>query len=203
MLTDPSTWSAELVEVISAAAMHPWVLALGLAVLTLLLEDAAIAAGILLAAEGLIGLPLAYVAVAGGIAGGDILLYVLGLAARRIPCVRHRLVDRSRSQHARRLLDQNLAAAVLLARAVPGLRLAVYTGSGLFAVPWIPFFLMVLAAVTVWTAVLFWFGSVIGIALARHLALSSWQAAVVVVALLALVVLLVSRLATATRRIRR
>ncbi len=203
MLSDATLWYAEIVEMALATAARPWAIALGLAGLTLLFEDAAIAAGILLAADGTIGLPLAAIAVAGGIAGGDMLLYVFGLGARRISIVRRRLVDSSRSQVAHRLLNRNMVTAVMIARVVPGLRLAVYTASGLFAVPWLPFFSTVLVAVAVWTGVLFALGSAVGIALTRHWGVAFWQAAVVIFVSVVLTAMLAGRMAAAIQRIKR
>jgi hypothetical protein len=51
---------------------QPWVIAVVLALTTLLLEDLAIAAGVALATQGVISWELSFVAVAGGIAAGDL-----------------------------------------------------------------------------------------------------------------------------------
>ena len=60
-----------------AGMAAPLVIALALALTTLLLEDLAIAAGAALAAQGLISWELSIAAVAGGIAIGDLALYAL------------------------------------------------------------------------------------------------------------------------------
>lgn len=200
MLTDATTWYLGVVEALSGAGGDPVALALGLVGLTLLLEDAAIAAGVFLAAEGLIGVPLALVAVAGGIAGGDLLLYLLGHAGRRVSLVRRHVADTRASGWARRLLDRNLAAAVLLARVVPGLRLAVYTASGLFAVPFVPFAGLVVVAVALWTGLIFWLGSAASLALMHHWGIPPGIAAVALFLVLALAPTLARRLTVALRR---
>jgi membrane protein DedA with SNARE-associated domain len=202
MLSDAMTWLLGVLQRHPAHMPEPWVIALGLAALTLLLEDAAIAAGILLAGDGTVGWPLAFVAVAGGIAGGDLLLYLLGATARRLPPARRWLFDTCRAEKARRLLDKNTTTAVLIARVVPGLRLAVYTAFGLFALPFVPFALLVSVAVAVWTGALFWLGSA-GTAIAQHWGAPVWPAAVALFVLLNLAPILARRLAAATRRYRR
>jgi membrane protein DedA with SNARE-associated domain len=194
MLSAATTWFLGLVAMASSGMTEPWLIALSLALLTLLLEDAAIAAGILLVGEGVIGLPLAFLGVAGGIAGGDLLLYLLGVAARRIPAVRRRLNASRHATRARALLDGNLATAVLIARAVPGLRLAIYTASGLFHAPFVPFALLVAAAVAAWTAILFWLGAAGGALLMRHLGVPAWLAAIALFLLLTLLPFLARRL---------
>ena len=75
-----------------AGMASPAVIALVLALTTLLLEDLAIAAGVALATQGLINWPLSLAAVAGGIALGDLGLYAVGLGATRVPWLRRRYV---------------------------------------------------------------------------------------------------------------
>ena len=201
MLSDAATWLLGLLEALPVRMVSPWVIALGLAALTLLLEDAAIAAGILLAGDGTIGWPLAFAAVAGGIAGGDMLLYLLGAAARQVPLVRRHLVDARRAERLRHLLDRNVVTAVLIARVVPGMRLALYTACGLFSLPFALFALLVSAAVAVWTGLLFWLGSA-GAVLARQWGAPVWPAAVTLFVLLSLAPILTRRLAAVIRRCR-
>jgi membrane protein DedA with SNARE-associated domain len=133
-----------------AGMAEPWVIAAVLALTTLLLEDLAIAAGVALATQGLISWPLSLAAVGGGIAIGDVGLYALGAAARRVSWLRQRLVgERVRWAHDQLVL--RLPSAVLLARVVPGLRLLTYTASGFLRVPLAPFVLWVVVAVSLWT----------------------------------------------------
>ncbi len=202
MSGDAMTWLLGVIEMHPARMVEPWVIALGLAALTLLLEDAAIAAGILLAGDGTIGWPLAFAAVAGGIAVGDLLLYLLGAAARRLPLVRRRLVGAGGAGKVRRLLDGNVTTAVLIARVVPGLRVVIYTTFGLLGLPFAPFALLVSTAVAVWTGALFWLGSV-GAAIAQDWGAPAWPAAVALFALLSLAPILARRVAAVTRRYRR
>ena len=73
------------VELVLTGMAEPWIIALALALTTLLLEDLAIAAGVALAAQGAISWGLSLGAVGGGIALGDLGLYALGFAATRAP----------------------------------------------------------------------------------------------------------------------
>ena len=80
-----------------AGMATPAGIALALALTTLLLEDLAIAAGVALATQGAVSWGLSIAAVGGGIALGDLGLYALGLAARRLPALRRADTDRGES----------------------------------------------------------------------------------------------------------
>ena len=168
----------------------PGAIALVLALTTLLLEDLAIAAGVALATQGAISWALSFAAVGGGIAAGDVALYAFGLAATRVPVLKRRFVG-APSQHARSHIVRRLPAAVLLARVIPGLRLATYSACGFVRVPLLPFAAWVLVAVTLWTAGLYAASVALGQTLAHTLGLPPAIAvALPIVALAVLVPLL-------------
>ena len=169
MLTPWPGLEAWLAAALSGMA-EPWAIALALVLTTFLVEDAATAAGLALAVEGLIGWPFAFAAVAGGIAFGDLLLYGGGRLATRVPALRRRLID-GRFHKAKALLDRRLLTAVFMARVIPGLRLVTYTAAGFLGVSFVGFSLLVLLAVTLWTAGLFVVGVAVGEALAAALGL--------------------------------
>ncbi len=171
----------------------PVAIGVALALTTLLLEDLAIAAGVALAAQGLIAWEWSMAAVAAGIAIGDLGLYALGLGATRLSWLRRRYGG-ERSDWARGKILTQLGSAVLLARAIPGLRLATYTACGFVRVPWLPFTAWVLLAVTLWTAGLYALSAAIGHALAESLGLPLPVAVALPVVLLALAFPLVRRL---------
>jgi membrane protein DedA with SNARE-associated domain len=179
----------------------PAVMALVLALTTLLLEDLAIAAGVALATQGLIGWELSLLAVGGGIALGDLGLYALGHGARRVPWLHRRYVG-DKSQWAREHIVRRLPSAVLLARVIPGLRLVTYTTSGFVAVPLLPFTLWVLVAVSLWTVGLFGLSAAIGQALSQQLGLPPAVAVALPVVMLALAVPLVRGWRQRARRAR-
>ena len=165
----------------------PGVIALVLALTTLLLEDLAIAAGVALATQGLISWSLSLAAVGGGIALGDLGLYALGLGATRLPWLRRRYVG-DKSLWAREQIASRLATAVLLARVIPGLRLATYTACGFVRVPFWRFTAWVLLAVSLWTLGLYALSAAIGQALAQQLGLPPALAVALPILVLALAV---------------
>ena len=177
----------------------PGVIALALALTTLLLEDLAIAAGVALAAQGLISWPLSLVAVAGGIAAGDLGLYALGLAARRVAWLRRRFIG-EKTAWVQQQLQSRLPSAVLLARVIPGLRLATYTASGFLRVPLAPFTAWVVVAVLLWTLGLYALSAAIGQALAHTLGLPPAVAVALPVIVLALAVPLLRHIRQRTPR---
>jgi membrane protein DedA with SNARE-associated domain len=177
VLSDATTvvmaeWHAVLAWLNGALAgmADPWVIAIVLVLTTLLLEDLAIAAGVALATQGAISWGLSFAAVGGGIAGGDLGLYALGIGATRIPWLRQRYIG-ERSAWAREQVNLRLPTAVLLARVIPGLRLVTYTACGFLRVPFAPFSAWVLLAVALWTGALYGLSFAIGAALAKQLGL--------------------------------
>ena len=167
-----SNWPAVLAwfQAALSGMATPGAIAVALALTTLLVEDVAIAAGVALATQGLLSWGLSLAAVGGGIAAGDLGLYGLGLAATRVPWLRARYIG-AKSDWARDQIVRRLSSAVLLARVVPGLRLATYTACGFVRVPLLPFTLWVLLAVALWTAGLYALSAAIGQSLAQHLGL--------------------------------
>jgi hypothetical protein len=162
----------------------PAAIALVLAVTTLLVEDLAIAAGVALATQGAIGWGLSLAAVGSGIALGDVGLYALGLAATRVPWLRQRYGG-EKSDWLKARIDRQLVSAVLLARVIPGLRLATYTACGFVRVGVLPFTAWVLVAVALWTAGLYAVSAAVGEALAHWLGVPPAIAVTVPIALLA------------------
>lgn len=162
--------SVEGFEAALAGMATPAAIAVALALTTLLLEDLAIAAGVALAAQGLISWGLSITAVGAGIALGDLGLYALGVAAARWPVLQRRFAGpRTRWVHDQ--LVHRLGTAVLLARVIPGLRLATYTASGFLRVPLPAFAAWVVLAVAAWTLGLYALSAALGHALAQALGL--------------------------------
>ena len=182
-------WTAAVhwIQAVLSGMGTPAVIALVLALTTLLVEDLAIAAGVALATQGAISWELSLIAVGGGIAIGDLGLYGLGLAATRVPWLKRRYVG-AKSDWARGQITRRLGSAVLVARVVPGLRLVTYTTCGFVRIPLLPFTVWVLVAVTLWTAGLYALSVAIGQALARTLGLPPAVAVALPIIALALAV---------------
>jgi len=177
----------------------PWAIAAALVLTSYLLEDVAIASGAALATQGMVSWEWAFVWVAGGIASGDLGLYVLGLGARRLPWLRRKYVEPQRHHAIKQKLEHNLAPAILLARIVPGLRLVTYTLCGFARVPVLAFCLWVALAVSLWTAGLFWLGAFAGAALAQALHIPAPVAVALPIVAVALAVPLVKYLRERTK----
>jgi membrane protein DedA with SNARE-associated domain len=169
---------------------QPWVIGMVLALTTLLLEDVAIAAGVAVATQGALSWEWAFVAVAGGIALGDLGLYGLGMAAKRIGWLRRKYIE-GREATAGHVLHRELVGAVMLARVIPGLRLLTYTACGFLRVPFVPFTAWVFLAVALWTGGLFWFSSAVGNLIAERWNIPIALAVAMPVVILALLVPLV------------
>jgi membrane protein DedA with SNARE-associated domain len=193
--TDAVAWAQAVLMGMGA----PWVIAIVLALTTLLLEDLAIAAGVALATQGAISWELSFVAVAGGIAAGDLGLYACGLAARRVAWLRRRYIG-ERSTWAQAQLVRRLPSAVLIARVVPGLRLLTYTSCGFVRVPFLPFTGWVLLGVLLWTAGLYGLSVAVGHALAEHLGVPPALAVALPILVLAAVVPLIRAFQPSRRR---
>lgn len=195
MLNDFGTsWAAaaQWAQAVLSGMATPAVIAMVLALTTLLVEDLAIAAGVALATQGSISWGLSLGAVAGGIAVGDLGLYGLGLLATRVSWLQRRYVG-TKSDWARGQIVQRLSSAVLVARVVPGLRLVTYTTCGFVRVPLPPFIVWVLVAVSLWTAGLYALSVAIGQTLARTLGVPPAVAVALPIVLLALAVPLLRR----------
>jgi membrane protein DedA with SNARE-associated domain len=185
MLSLPDWWQPAL-----QGMAAPWVIMTVLALTTLLLEDVALAAGAALATQGLISWPLAFLAVAGGIALGDLGLYAMGWGARKVKALEARFIG-PRSLALRGRLSSELGAAVLLARVVPGLRLLTYTAAGFLDISRSRFTVWVLLAVSLWTVGVFAVSVAIGSWLASVSGLSPAVAVAIPIIVFSIIVILV------------
>ncbi len=188
MLTDWHAWVA-LFDAAMRGAAQPWAICIALVLTTFLLEDLAIAVGAVLAVQGHLSWELAFLAVGGGIALGDLGLYGLGLAANRVGYLRRRLIE-GRGAWLGEQLASRFAGAIMLARVVPGLRLVTYTACGFYRLPFWPFCAWVVLAVAVWTAGLMWLSSVLGAAISAALGIPPALAVALPIVLLALALML-------------
>lgn len=170
------------------AGSDTWLAGLGLVLTSFLVEDVAIAAGVALAAEGMMSWEAAFLWVAFGIALGDLMLFGLGFAARSVPWLRRRFIDNRAGDGVRDRLQTSLVTAVFVARAIPGLRLVTYTTCGFLNVSFVRFAALVVCACIVWTAGLFWLSSTIGHPIAEALGIPPAFAVAGVVIVIALAV---------------
>jgi len=126
---------------------------IGLYFETFLQEDLAIVTGGLLVVKN--ELPLMFVAISlfTGILSGDLIIYGMGRAARNIPWIRNRLVNR-RVEIAREHLEKNLIPSIALVRLLPGLLFPTYLACGFTGVSFKQFFLTTLTTSALYSTIL-------------------------------------------------
>lgn len=150
-----------LIHLIDAAVGNPIVLSLTIILGTIFLEDLTTVVVAVLAADGLVGVPLALGSLYVGVIGGDISFYVLGWLASTHRILA-RYVDHDFIAPFRAWLETRFVLAVFSARFIPGTRFATYTASGFFRSPFPTFLGTAIAATLVWITFLFsvsyWFG---------------------------------------------
>ena len=141
---------------------HPLLLPVVLFFGTFILEDAAIVAGAVLVADGLISPVVAFAALLSGIVAGDLLLYAVAyLAGNRSFLMRWKQKPLAASMAA--WLSEHLFITIFLVRFAPGLRLPCYLACGWLSVPVGLFTLATGVAGLLWVTAVFgglvWLGS--------------------------------------------
>ena len=115
-----------------------------------------------LAADGVIPVPLAIIALFLGIILGDLALYGLGRSARTHPKL-GRLIEHDLVVPLKVWLESRYVLTIFSVRFVPGLRLPTYAASGFFRASFRAFLLTAVSATLLWTTLLFtlsyWFGA--------------------------------------------
>jgi len=155
---------------------------MGLLILTFILEDAAIAVGAAFMAHGLIAFEFAFAGLVIGIIAGDYGLYLLGVAARRFRAVRKWLPENSQG------FGGSLGLQLLIARIVPGLRLATYPLTAVLGVAPGTFMKWILLWGMLWTGTLLFLISHLSASLAHAVSLPPFFLAILCMLGLALTV---------------
>lgn len=155
-----------------ALGSNPWAIACAIVLATFILEDVAIIAAALLAADKMIAPELALSALIVGIFVGDLGLFGLGAAARTRDWAK-RVIGEKRMAKGRAWLKRRYIPALIGARFTPGLRLATYTASGFLKLPFWPFAGVAAAAGLAWTSLIFGLAYVLGPMIAERL--GSWR----------------------------
>ena len=127
---------------ITALAGFP--LLLGLALLTLLHEDVAIAAGASLVSVGTVSIGVTAFTLLCGIVAGDLFIYVLGLLSLRVTWIRRR-TEGPMLERCRNALQKNLLPTLVTCRLVPGVLFPTYFACGVMRVPFLRFVAITLA----------------------------------------------------------
>ncbi len=136
---------------------NPMLLAVGLVIATLILEDAATTAGAFLASQAVLPVELAFGAVLSGIIIGDAVIYGLGFFARSHPRVKQFLEKRKLlPDTSTDVMDRHMAVAVITARFLPGFRFPTYVTCGFLKMSFPLFMVIIIFAIGIWTTILFW-----------------------------------------------
>ncbi|MBI2037038.1 MAG: VTT domain-containing protein, partial [Candidatus Liptonbacteria bacterium] len=130
--------SSFLLYLINDAVGSQILLSLAIVLCASVLEDpTAIIVGVL-AADGLVPVPVAFLSLYAGIMLGDIGLYCLGRLARTHPRLA-RFVEHDFVASLRAWLENRYVLTIFSARFIPGSRLPTYTASGFFRFPFSTF----------------------------------------------------------------
>jgi membrane protein DedA with SNARE-associated domain len=117
---------------------------------TFILEDPTVITCGLLIADGRMGFWTAVAGLSVGITIGDLGLYLIGRFFG--PWIRKRnWVSEESFTKAKSMLDKNLATALIASRFLPGTRIPVFVGSGLFEASPIKFLAFAIVASLLWT----------------------------------------------------
>lgn len=143
---------------VQSLTAEPMMLALALALATLITEDGALITGSLLVGGGMVSPWLAIGALAFGIAAGDMGLYALGWTARESRFLRARLPIR-RAIRLKKWLEPRQTPVLFLSRFLPGTRLPTYLTFGFFRLPPLHFALVMSVAAMVWCSLMVLFVS--------------------------------------------
>ena len=133
---------------------NPHILGLLLAIAVLFLEDTTIIVAAVLSANGEISVPTAIISLFGGILAGEIICYYMGCLARRNKLL-EKTMQRQGMTTVMKWLQNNLILAVLAARYVPGMRIAIYSAMGFYRLDIKVIMSVSLAVVFVWAGGLF------------------------------------------------
>lgn len=138
-------------------------LSLAIILCAIFLEDITNVVVGVLAADGLISVPIALISLYIGIAIGDTALYTLGALARTHPRLAH-YIDHNFTAPFRSWLEHKYAFKVFSGHFVPGFRFTTFIASGFFRLPLRTYIPMAVAGGLVLLITLFslsyWFGSI-------------------------------------------
>lgn len=165
---------------IQDALPHLWILPFAIISATLLLEDGTTIFVGVLAADGLIPVPIALISIYVGIILGDCFLYWLGHLAADHPWAR-RFITHERYEPLRLWLESRFESAVFTSRFLPGMRIPTFAGSGFFKLPFKRFLRAVVAATIIWTTLFFTAAYVFGNLTAAWFGKWHWPVVIAVV----------------------
>ena len=163
---------------------NPHILGLLLAIAVLFLEDTTIIAAAVLSAGGEISATMALLSLFSGILVGEVICYYIGHLAHHNKWLKQ-VMQRRGMSNAMRWLEKNLILAVLAARYVPGMRVAIYGAMGFYRISIKTILLTSLAVMFIWAGGLFFIIREFGMQYWEDLGPAHWLVVVVFAAALA------------------
>ncbi len=133
---------------------NPFVLGIGLALFTFILEDAATVSAATFASSGNITIWWSLTAIYAGIILGDAGLYGFGKFASKNRIAKNFLQKKGVIK-AKEKFQDNMFATIFIARFIPGMRLTLYSACGFFNLPFGFFILATAFASSLWTTGLY------------------------------------------------
>jgi len=119
---------------------------------TFVQEDLAIITGGMMAVNDSLPALVVFITLVSGIFTGDVIIYSMGLAARKIPWIHKRLIN-DKVEGARVKLQKNLVSTIVLVRVLPGLLFPTFIACGFIGISFIPFILTSTIAAAIYTAI--------------------------------------------------
>jgi membrane protein DedA with SNARE-associated domain len=163
--------------------LHAWLSspaaeALAIAIAVLFQEDVTTVVVGMMAADGLVAIPLAMGALILGELINDFGLYGIGRLAITHPRL-HRWVEHERRLPLRSRLNGSLIPTVVIVQFMPGLRLPMYMACGFFSLSFRRFAIGVVPAVAVWSTLMFSCSYLYGEYAAKIVGVWEWPIAVI------------------------
>lgn len=175
-----------LIDYLLSFSVQPAWVFLVIVLASYILEDLAIIAAAVIAADQIIPVPLAFYAILMGIVSGDIGLYLIGHYSKKHPALNRWLNKNNRQQRYERFFESNLIKNILLIRFVPGLRFVCYTSCGVFRAHFGQFIVGVAVAGILWVSAVF--TVIYQLGTSSWLEYSEWKWMLIPVALMLLIV---------------
>jgi membrane protein DedA with SNARE-associated domain len=169
-----------MLDLIRASLATPWAAALAIILGVLIQEDITAVAVGMMAAEHLVGIPLALGALIVGTVLNDVLIYGAGRAARVFPRVDRWLHRKSRGP-LKAWLDEQLVKTVVTTQFLPGLRFPIFGACGFFALSFSRFAITATCVALVWAPLVFTLAYYYGLYTLDWLGLWRWPVALALV----------------------
>jgi membrane protein DedA with SNARE-associated domain len=169
-----------MLDLIRASLATPWAAALAIILGVLIQEDITAVAVGMMAAEHLVGIPLALSALIVGTVLNDVLIYGAGRAARKFPRVDRWLHRKSRGP-LKAWLDEQLVKTVVTTQFLPGLRFPIFGACGFFALSFTRFTITAACVALVWAPLVFTCAYYYGLYTLDWLGLWRWPVALALV----------------------